>query len=180
MTDICYDIFKDREENIRTKTPFIGRLPFDMESTYKWNEFMKMMDSHPDSLYDRNSDKMRIGLNNFHTRGSAPEFASNIFSELQDVFTLHAPKITNIAFSGFGRSSGSYPWHKDNMDVFLVQVINTVGLKVEGLNNEEPFDFEPGMYVYLPRHTHHQVFPRESRVSFSFGIEGDPDPSIYY
>ena len=63
---------------------------------------------------------------------------------------------------------------------FLVQVISTVGLKVEGVNNEEPFDLKPGMYVYLPRGTHHQVFPRESRVSFSFGVEGNPDPSMYY
>jgi mannose-6-phosphate isomerase-like protein (cupin superfamily) len=66
------------------------------------------------------------------------------------------------------------------MDVFLVQVISTVGLKVEHINDEEPFDFEPGMFVYLPRGTHHQVFPRVSRVSFSFGVEGDPDPSKYY
>lgn len=114
------------------------------------------------------------------TRGSAPEFAKRIYEEMQDVFTLHAQKITNIAFSGFGRDSGSYPWHKDSMDVFLVQVISTVGLKVEGINNNEPFDFEPGMYVYLPRGTHHQVFPKVSRVSFSFGVEGDPDPSKYY
>jgi len=180
MSDTCYEIFEDREENIRTKTPFVGRLPFDMESTYDWNEFMKMMDSHPNDLYDRNSDKMRIGLNSFHSRGSAPDFAKSIYEEMQDVFSLHENKITNIAFSGFGRESGSYPWHKDGMDVFLVQVISTVGLKVEGINDEEPFDFEPGMYVYLPRGTHHQVFPRESRVSFSFGVEGDPDPSMYY
>lgn len=181
MSDF-FDIFEDKEENIRTKTPFLGRLPLNMEETYGWNEFMKMMDSHPEDLYDRNSDKMRIGLNNFHTRGSAPEFAKKIYSEITDVFSLHGDmrKITNIAFSGFGRASGSYPWHKDVMDVFLVQVISTVGIKVEGINNNEQFDFEPGMFVYLPRGTHHQVFPRESRVSFSFGIEGDPDPSTYF
>jgi hypothetical protein len=175
-----YGIFDDRDENIRTKTPFVGSLPFNMEETYNWNEYMQMMDSHPDDLYDRNSDKMRIGLNSFHSRGSAPGFAKKIYEEMQDVFTLHAQKITNIAFSGFGRDSGSYPWHKDSMDVFLVQVISTVGLKVEGINNNEPFDFEPGMYVYLPRGTHHQVFPKVSRVSFSFGVEGSPDPSMYY
>jgi len=175
-----YGIFDDRDENIRTKTPFVGNLPFNMEETYNWNEYMQMMDSHPDDLYDRNSDKMRIGLNSFHSRGSAPGFAKKIYEEMQDVFTLHAQKITNIAFSGFGRDSGSYPWHKDSMDVFLVQVISTVGLKVEGINNNEPFDFEPGMYVYLPRGTHHQVFPKVSRVSFSFGVEGSPDPSMYY
>ena len=180
MTTEYYGIFDDREDEIQTKTPFTGRLPFNMEETYNWNEFMQMMDSHPDDLYDRNSDKMRIGLNSFHSRGSAPEFAKKIYEEMQDVFTLHAQKITNIAFSGFGRDSGSYPWHKDSMDVFLVQVISTVGLKVEGINNNEPFDFEPGMYVYLPRGTHHQVFPKVSRVSFSFGVEGDPDPSKYY
>lgn len=175
-----YGIFDDRDENIRTKTPFVGKLPFNMRETYNWNEYMHMMDSHPDDLYDRNSDKMRIGLNSFHSRGSAPDFAKKIYEEMQDVFALHSNKITNIAFSGFGRDSGSYPWHKDSMDVFLVQVISTVGLKVEGINNNEPFDFEPGMYVYLPRGTHHQVFPKISRVSFSFGVEGDPDPSMYY
>ena len=175
-----YDIFENRDDNIKNKIPFVGSLSFNMEDTYSWNEFMEMMDSHPEDLYDRNSNKMRIGLNKFHSRGSAPEFAKNIYEEMQDVFTLHANKITNIAFSGFGRASGSYPWHKDSMDVFLVQVISTVGLKVEGVNNNEPFDFKPGMYVYLPRGTHHQVIPRESRVSFSFGVEGDPCPSKYY
>lgn len=180
MAKEYYDIFEGREDNIRDKVPFVGRLPFDMKSTYGWTEFMEMMDSHPDDLYDRNSDKMRIGLNAFHSRGSSPNFAKKIYEEMQEVFALHENKITNIAFSGFGRDSGSYPWHKDSMDVFLVQVISTVGLKVEHINNEEPFDFEPGMFVYLPRGTHHQVFPRVSRVSFSFGVEGDPDPSKYY
>ena len=53
-----YGIFDDRDENIRTKTPFVGNLPFNMRETYNWNEYMQMMDSHPDDLYDRNSDKM--------------------------------------------------------------------------------------------------------------------------
>ena len=66
------------------------------------------------------------------------------------------------------------------MDVFLVQVISTVGFKLEGYNNNEVFDFKPGMFAYIPRGTHHQVFPRISRVSFSFGVEGGPDPSLYY
>ena len=60
-----YGIFENRDDDIRTKTPFVGNLPFDMESTYSWNEFMNMMDSHPDDLYDRNSDKMRIGFKLF-------------------------------------------------------------------------------------------------------------------
>jgi len=175
-----YNIFEDKDDYIANKIPFVGRLPFNMEEAYGWEQYMKMMDTHPEELYDRNSDKMRIGLNSFHTRGSAPEFAKTIYSEMEEVFALHEGKITNIAFSGFGRDSGSYPWHKDRMDVFLVQVISTVGFKLEGYNNNEMFDFEPGMYAYIPRGTHHQVFPRVSRVSFSFGVEGDIDPSRYY
>jgi len=63
-----YGIFEDKEDNIKNKIPFVGRLPFKMEDTYSWNEFMEMMDSHPEDLYDRNSNKMRIGLNKFHSR----------------------------------------------------------------------------------------------------------------
>ena len=62
-------------------------------------------------------------------------------AEMEDFFTLHAGKITNIAFSGFGRESDSYPWHNDSMDVFLCQAISTIGLRVEGVNNDEKFDF---------------------------------------
>ena len=63
---------------------------------------------------------------------------------MEDVFALHGHTrhITNIAFTGFGQESDSYPWHKDSMDVFLVQVIGTIGLKVEGFNNNEEFDFK--------------------------------------
>ena len=102
-----------------------------------------------------------------------------IEAELQDVFSIHNG-ITNIAFTGFGPSSDSYPWHADKMDVFLVQVLSTVKLKVEGVNNEEFFDFEPGDYIWIPRGTHHQVVPQISRATFSFGVEGDPDPSMYF
>lgn len=177
-----YDIFEGKEEYIRTKTPFVGRLPFNMKDAYDWNQYIHMMDTHPEELHDQNTKKMRIGLNNFHSRPSAPEFARNIVEELKEVFTLHGDKnsITNIAFSGFGLESDSYPRHKDSMDVLLVQVISTMGIKVEGIQNEEEWDFEPGMFVYLPRGTYHQILPRISRLSFSFGIEGDPDPSTYF
>lgn len=177
-----FDIFKgdDKEDCIAEKRPFQGKLPFNMEEAYDWNQYMHMLDTHPENLYDTNTSKMRIGLNNFHSRPSAPEFAKKIEAEMQDVFALHGNKITNIAFSGFGYASDSYPWHKDKMDVFLVQVISTVQLKVEGVNNEEFFDFKPGDFIWIPRGTHHQVVPQISRVTFSFGVEGNPDPSIYF
>ena len=179
-----FGIFKgdEREDCIAERKPFQGKLPFNMEEIYDWNRHMIMLDSHPKHLLDTNSSKFRIGLNNFHGRPSAPMFAKQIEAEMQYTFALHADnrEITNIAFTGFGPSSDSYPWHKDKMDVFLVQVLSTVKLKVEGVNNEEFFDFKPGDYIWIPRGTHHQVVPEISRATFSFGVEGDPDPSMYF
>jgi len=171
---------REREEDIAAKRPFQGKLPFNMEEIYDWNQYMYMLDTHPEKGMDTNSTKMRISLNAFHHRPSAPMFAKQIEAEMQDTFALQQNNITNIAFSGFGRESDSYPWHKDRMDVFLVQVISTVKLKVEGVNNDKFFDFKPGDYIWIPRGTHHQVLPQISRVTFSFGVEGDPDPSIYF
>jgi hypothetical protein len=169
----------DIEDHIAEKKPFLGKLP-EGSYDYDWNEYMRMLDTHPKEALDKNSKKFRIGLNSFHGRPSAPMFAKMIEAEMQDTFALHGNSITNISFSGFGTNSDSYPWHKDQMDVFLVQVISTVKLRVEGINNNEEFDFKPGDYVWLPRGTHHQVIPQISRVTFSFGVEGDPDPSIYF
>ena len=175
-------IFEGQEDNIATKTPFFGKLPKDVVEAYDWNRHMDMLDTHPPEKVDSNSSKFRIGLNVFHGRPSAPEFAKEIQDQMTDFFALHGDKrsITNIAFTGFGQESDSYPWHKDSMDVFLVQVISTIGLRVEGVNNNEEFDFHPGDYVFLPRGTHHQIFPRISRATFSFGVEGEPDPSVYF
>lgn len=177
-----FNIFDEKDEYISNKQFFFGKLPEGVVTTYDWNQHMDLLDSHPEKLLDPNSKKFRIGLNSFHNRPSAPKFAAEIVEEMLDVFSLHGDKrtITNIAFTGFGKESDSYPWHKDSMDVFLVQVIGTIGLKIEGFNDNEEFDFHPGDYVWIPRGTHHQIFPRYSRVTFSFGVEGDPDPSVYF
>lgn len=179
---MSFNIFEDKDDYIAEKRPFLGKLPLDVSIVYNWNDHIDLLNNHPEEHLDTNTDKFRIGLNNFHNRPSAPPFAKTIVEELSDVFALHGDKraITNIAFTGIGRDSGSYPWHKDSMDVFLVQVIDTVGLKVEGINDEQEFDFKPGDYLWIPRGTHHQIFPRLSRVTFSFGIEGDPDPAMYF
>ena len=51
-----YGIFDDRDDDIRTKTPFLVQLPFVMEREYGWTVYKEMMDYHPDDLCDRNSD----------------------------------------------------------------------------------------------------------------------------
>lgn len=177
---MSFGIFDDKDEYIAEKRPFLGKLPIEVSEVYDWNRHMDLMNTHPDSLIDSNTKKFRIGLNNFHQRNSAPQFARDVEQEMQDVFAMHGNRITNIAFTGIGKNSDSYPWHKDSMDVFLVQVLASVELAVEGINNDEPFWFNPGDYVWIPRGTHHRVTPHDSRVSFSFGVEGDPDPSIYF
>jgi ribosomal protein L16 Arg81 hydroxylase len=174
------DIFKGKDDYIADRQPFFGKLPFPVSDQYNWDLHMYMVDSHPEHLTKEKTDKMKIEMNCFHDRPSAPQFAKDIEQEMQDTFALHGNNITNIAFSGFGRESGSYPWHKDSMDVFLVQVLGQIRFRLEGFNNDEPIWFNPGDYVWIPRQTHHQILPHHSRVTFSFGVEGDPDPSIYF
>ena len=173
------DIFEDNVENIAEKIPYHGKIPQELLDGYSWDIHMDMLDTHPEELLDTNTSKMRIGLNSFHTRPSAPQFAKDIESAMQEVFALHGNKITNIAFTGFGPNSDSYPRHKDTMDVFLVQVLGKIQICVDGLH-DEPVDFMPGDYYWIPRGNYHQVFPKVTRATFSFGVEGDPDPSIYF
>ena len=93
---VGYGIFsEEREANIKNKVPFFGKLPVDVPKVFNWNEYVTLMDSHPEELYDRNTKKMRLGLNSFHNRPSAPEFAKFIVEEMQDFFSLHQNKITN-------------------------------------------------------------------------------------
>jgi mannose-6-phosphate isomerase-like protein (cupin superfamily) len=173
------DIFEDHADEIAEKIPYHGKIPQELLKDYTWDIHMEMLDTHPQDLLDTNSSKMRIGLNSFHTRGSAPQFAKDIEAAMQEVFALHGNKITNIAFTGFGPNSDSYPRHADKMDVFLVQVLGNIRICVDGLH-DEPVDFLPGDYYWIPRGNHHQVFPERTRSTFSFGVEGNPDPSIYF
>ena len=76
-------------------------------------------------------------------------------------------QITNIAFIGFGKHK-SFPLHKDSMDVLLLQVKGRIKLKVEKINKV----MVPGDVVYIPRGTDHEILPLQSRVTYSFGIEG--------
>jgi mannose-6-phosphate isomerase-like protein (cupin superfamily) len=185
--------FDDNIQSIRDKKHWWGRI--EEITSYQWNDVMPMVDTHPDKLYDWNRDKQRLGMNSFHERGSAPQIAKDIVAEMKEFFVDPAPKkfeyekgapqITNIAFCGFGQFSGSYPRHKDSMDVFLLQVINeckiTIGYTEEPTNADETVVMKPGDCVWIPRGTWHQLEPTVSRVTFSFGFESDPDtdPSFF-
>lgn len=172
------NLFEEHVDDIAEKRPFHGTFPQEIIA-YDWSIHMDILDTHHERDLDTNSTKMRIGLNNYHRRPSAPEFAKTIEAHMQETFALHGNKITNIAFTGFGPHSDSYPRHKDSMDVFLVQVLGEIKIQIDGLH-DEPVPFKPGDYYWIPRGTYHQIFPITSRVSFSYGVEGDPDPSIYF
>lgn len=154
-----------------------------------WNRMMDLIDSHPENLFAWNRNKQRVALNSFHQRGSAPGFAKDIARTMHNFFVKKAPtkekyekgapSITNIAFVGFGQNSDSYPRHADSMDVFLVQVVNeikiTIGYTEEPSNQDDVQIMEPGDAVWIPRGTWHQIEPKKSRVTYSFGFESDMD-----
>jgi quercetin dioxygenase-like cupin family protein len=164
----------DNVEAIRQRVPFWGSLPGGIP--WNWDRMMNLLDTHPGDLYDRVPSKFRVSLNKFHARASAPIFSKDIVHEM--ITTFNQNNVTNIAFIGFGKDSESYPWHKDTMDVFLLQVLGTIDIKVEGCG-EDPRKFSPGQFVWIPRGTHHLVLPNQSRATFSFGVEGTLDPSKY-
>jgi mannose-6-phosphate isomerase-like protein (cupin superfamily) len=178
--------FEDHIEDIRNKHHWWTKVD---TSGYSWNDIIPLIDTHPEEHYDWNREKQRLGLNRFHARGSAPQFAKDTYQELEEFFIPKAPtkekyekgapQITNIAFCGFGQYSGSYPRHKDSMDVFLIQVISecqiTIGYNEEPRNADETRLMRPGDAVWIPRGTWHQLKPKTSRVTFSFGFESDKD-----
>jgi mannose-6-phosphate isomerase-like protein (cupin superfamily) len=184
--------FEDHIEDIRNKRHWWTKID---TKGYSWNDIIPLVDSHPENLYDWNREKQRLGLNSFHQRPSAPQFAKDVVNEMEEVFVSNAPRkekyekgpphITNIAFCGFGQFSGSYPRHKDSMDVFLLQVVSeckiTIGYTEEPRNADETRLMRPGDAVWIPRGTWHQLEPKTSRVTFSFGFESDPDcdPSTF-
>mgnify|MGYP003109921412 CR=1 FL=1 len=161
--------------HVRNKTPVFSR--FD-NVDWSWPSAIKFLDTMPESHIDYHHDKMRFFLKSAHKRGSSPRFSRDIHEKMSSVFWKNP--ITNIMFYGFGSDCESYPWHKDRMDVFLVQVLGDIQIRVENTEWEnEPKTFSVGECVFIPRGTHHQIITGKSRVTFSFGVEGEPDPSTY-
>ena len=68
------------------------------------------------------------------------------------------------------------------MDVFLYQVLNNCKITIG--YTEEPSD-DDMVETLQPSHSYgyqeelHQLEPDVSRVTFSFGVEGDTDPATY-
>ena len=130
-----------------------------------WTTVVNMIDSHPDEFTKREPSKNRIELNQFHRKSSVKPIVKTIISSLQEI--CPDKTITNIAFIGFGKHK-SFPSHKDKMDVLLVQVKGRIKLAVEEIDKV----MMPGDVVYIPRGIYHNITPLQSRLTYSFGIEG--------
>lgn len=184
--------FQSHIEDIRAKRHWWDRVDV---NDIGWSLMMNLIDSHPKEEYDWNREKQRLAMNKFHFRESAPHVAKDIVYDMREFFSKPAqkkkkyekgpPQITNIAFCGFGQFSGSYPRHKDSMDVFLVQVIGDTPIRIgyteERTEDDEDKVMKPGDAVWIPRGTWHQLTPVASRVTFSFGFESDmdTDPALW-
>ena len=165
------------KQKIRDKLPHLSKIRFRGEEA-SWDNTIKLLDTHPEELINVHPEKLRYYLKSAHKRPSLEPWAKSVISNMQTVF--HQNEISLIGFLGFGKNTDSYPWHKDKMDVFLVQVQGSVNIKVENtLSEQEPILFSRGDCVYIPRGTHHHIIPSASRVTFSFGVEGELDPSTY-
>jgi|SRR5210317_2296455 len=164
------------KRHIQDKKPQFGKVEFDKKPS--WDSMVKFLDTHPENLVDTHPEKLRYFLKAAHRRGSLDKWAKDIIDDMAKMF--HKNEISLITFLGFGKQTDSYPWHKDKMDVFLVQVLGDVMLKVENsFAEEKAIIFSPGDCVYIPRGVHHHIIPSSSRVTFSFGVERDPDPCTY-
>lgn len=167
--------FNFDREKVRSKTPFFGKID---DIPWKWEDALKFLDSHPEDEIDYHAEKCRFFLTGSQRRRSAPKFAKLIHAEMKEFF--YKNKCSNIIFFGFGPQNLSYPWHTDKMDVFLVQVVGDVQIRVENTEWENELrDFKVGDCVFIPRGTHHEIVTGKSRVTFSFGVEKQPDPSTY-
>lgn len=163
------------KKKIQNKEPFFGTVKIGLSN---WEEEIFFLDTHPEKLIDTHPEKIRYFLKGSDTRPSLSPWAKDVLKTMGETFHKNRPSL--IKFLGFGYQTDSYPWHKDTMDVFLVQVLGTPLIKVENTNcQNKAKEFKPGDCVFIPRGTHHEIVPTGSRVTYSFGVEDQPDPSSY-
>lgn len=164
---------------IKSGEVFFGSVK--MEKAPTWDEEINYLDAYPEDLIDANSKKFRMFLKSCLPNSGGKQlypWSKELALDMCEKFRKN--HITLIKFYGFGKDSDSYPWHKDKMDVLLVQALGTVELKIENTAyTDKGRIFRPGHAVWIPRGTHHQVVASGSRLTYSYGVEGEPNPTTY-
>tara|TARA_B110000977_G_scaffold67767_1_gene91996 strand:- start:434 stop:1018 length:585 start_codon:yes stop_codon:yes gene_type:complete len=182
---------------IRTKKHYGPRIyPHEHNLELNWDRFIKLYDTHPPQLVHGNVNKKNYGLHNFLDRSSTPKYLKNMSKALQDIF--YKNKVSLIAFGSWGCTAQSFNIHRDTMDVIYMQGLGETNLSIwkekvpmtvtvnnvdhgekEKLDMVQKNKMKMHDTIWIPRGTFHLIEPINTRVSFSFGIEGDIDPSTY-
>lgn len=157
---------------------------------FRWDNIIHLLDSHPEDMKKTNKNKNNFNLIGMEKRQSSPEFCKTFMKDLKELFPRN--NITSHIFGGIGNHQ-SFDIHRDAMDVLYLQTIGKVELSIwkeKTPSNQDNITenqgellirkkLHPGHLVWIPRGTFHLIEPLESRIAFSFGVEGEPDPSTY-
>jgi hypothetical protein len=169
------------------------QLPMNTVKRFTWAEALELLDTHPEEYRSINKDKLRFVLTKIELRGSHPNFSKFVRQELDKTFPKN--QTTVHIFGGITNKCKSFEIHRDVMDVLYLQVFGSVTLslwkpklgfiptsdEIEKKNVDCYYrkHFKEGRMIWIPRGTWHYIEPRQSRIGFSFGVEGKPEPSTY-
>jgi ribosomal protein L16 Arg81 hydroxylase len=156
-----------------------------------WDKIIYLLDTHPEDKFNENYEKRNFNLTEMERRDSNPALSKKIITKLKRTFPKNG--ITSHIFGGFTKKSKSFNIHRDVMDVLYLQVLGTVRFSLwkPNLNIDAEFiypkdatryyikTYKPGSMIWIPRGTYHLIEPLESRIAFSFGVEGGNEPSTY-
>lgn len=170
-------------QNISLGIPYLKENVYSLNSD--WNLIFKILDRYVINEYPLtvNSDKFKIHIEwlEKYAYDLLEDFTLEHIENMKTIF--YKNKISLIAFLGVGPQSDSYPIHKDKMDVLLMQRSNSISLSLCNGPEENHTMCEtvmkPGDMVWIPRGTYHRIKPSGNRITFSFGVEGDPNPITY-
>lgn len=188
-------MFEAIADQIRDKqwTP----LQYDGDISFSWDEYIHIINENFHLSKKNQINKHgRVLIQGIEKARSRPRFVRDILDRMNKFF-INNTSSCHI-FSGIINDSGSFPIHKDGMDVLYLQVKNTITWKVYPHKDGSRFNTDrddkktppaerscfsktlyPGDMMWIPRGTYHQVVTTEPRVGFSFGVEGPTDPCTY-
>ena len=187
---------KKFDATIRKKDNYQWRFG-DRDLELDWNSMIKLFDTHPMAKVGGNVNKLNYTLLQLEQRASTPKQLLNMVEQLKKKF--HKNTISLICFGSFGKTAESFNIHRDTMDVIYMQGLGEVDFSIwkwigkDGIKLPDNIDhgnrndvkqifkkrFKKYDICWIPRGTYHLIQPRGTRVGFSFGVEGDPDPSTY-
>ena len=177
-------------EAVKNKNYFNFKTDDPKLDEFEWSRFFVRTKEKHLSWFEQ---QKRLIVYKLEKRPDLPIFARDIIQELKEIFPFN--EISCQAFCTFGPEAKSFKIHKDAMDVLYLQVRGSVIWEMweeidKRLSADQPdqmFPDEgnctfsekltPGDMIWVPRYSWHHAIPLETRVGFSFGVEGKRDAS---